>query len=166
MDGRFPRPDTASAANRAAGRTTRIRRLPLLVASSLVDATQGRPAVAVHVHSESLLTPELLPNTCNRTQTSSTPSAPSRLPLTDVDGWGTIVVVTTLPLLPLVGPCIRRHRCGHSSRVLHESARPRQGQISSVDAWTRGWHWTQHLACPARHTGLGGLARALPRPQS
>jgi len=94
------------------------------------------------------------------------PVHPSHLPLTDVYGWRTIAVVATLPLLPLVGPCVCRHRRRHSSRVLHEPARPRQGQISSVDAWTRGWHWTQHLACPARHTRFRGLAWPLPRPQS
>jgi len=59
------------------GRIIRIRLLPLLAAclpAVLVDAIQGRPAVPVHVHSESLLTPELLLNTCNRTKTSSTSS--------------------------------------------------------------------------------------------
>jgi len=34
-----------------------------------------------------------------------------------------------LPLLPLVGPCVRRHRGGHRSRAMHESPRSPQGQF-------------------------------------
>ena len=143
----------------------RIRRLPLLASTPrrrTIRASCCTRACPLRIPTHTRASSQHMQSYANKFH----PVHPSRLLLTDVYDWGTIAVVVTLPLLTLVGPCVCRHRRGHSSRVLHEPARPRQGQISSVDAWTRGWHWTQHPACPAGHTRFRGLAWALPRPQS
>jgi len=63
------------------------------------------------------------------------PSSTSRVPIVS-----TFLAANSssspLPLLPLVGPRVCRHRHGYGSRALHEPARPPQGQSSSVQVST------------------------------
>ncbi len=102
----------------------------------------------MHVYPESLLTTELLPDTCNRARHKTCTRGRAR--------WLVVLLYSS-------GPRVRGNLRGHNRCDLHKPAQPAQGQVPGVDARARGWHRPRYLARLARYTRQRGLARAVSR---
>jgi len=108
--------DTASAVRRQSGRGPYCTVSPasaspyFCLPAVLVNAPQGRPDPCMSTPNP-YSHPNFFPTHAIIRQQVPPPFA---LTTDRCFGWGTIVVVATLPLLPLVGPSVRRHRHGNN----------------------------------------------------